>query len=121
MRVRSLYVLLIGMTCFMTSCFRPNTDVYVQNRSDRDSIWTIVEVDGRQAFNNWVPKHRSYKEGQQPQAKVPRRRLVHVFVLLPFLHDTAEAYSDLPDLHQVRVVVTTVEAREHIKIIFDDK
>ena len=120
MATRLLYLLPLLAAWLITSCSGKDADLYIENRSAHDSLWTIVEVNGIQAFSNWVPQYRRGPESDEPKARTPHKRLVHVVVLLPFLHETAEATEDLENLFQLRILITTVDKKEQIKIVFND-
>ena len=97
-------VLLVYPIFFIASCGNRHANLYIQNLSEKDSLRTVVLLNGDQIFDGSVQRPDAFADGTvQPFRN--KLDLVHIKVEIPILGLTAIADSTVSGLKSVYIVI----------------
>lgn len=97
-------VLLAYPIFFLASCSHRQANLYIQNLSGKDSLRTVVLLNGDQIFDGSVQRPDAFLDGTvQPFRN--KLDLVHIKVEIPMLGLTGIADSTILGLRSVYIVI----------------
>jgi len=126
---------LISISYFLGSCSNNHTQLIIQNLSVKDSLKTIVRINGKQIFNDYIPKAITNTSVTKTEFSLTDED-VNVEVEIPLLNLKEAATSKIKGLRLIIVSIrsvtsstlpvkdgnlTSIPKKEEILIAFSNK